>query len=333
MRPETEEQPARAVQRLATAYWASRCLHVVAELGIADRLGDEPQTAEALARAVRVEAPPLHRILRALASHGIFVHDGERFAHNDASRLLRSAAPGSMRSFARMMGLKVHWDAYRELDTVLSTGEPPIAKAAPGGFFRYLRAHPDEARVFDEAMAGKAALTIRFVIERYDFRGFSTIGDVGGGQGHLLYAVLEQAADARGVLFDLPEVIERARERAHPRVHYVGADFFHDAVPACDCYLMMTVLHDWSDAECAVILENVKARAPRGAKLLLIEGVLEPRARQDFKVDLDVEMLVMTTGRERTEADWRTVLTRGGFRLSRLLDAGPLGSIIEAELA
>ena len=333
MRSESEDQPARAVLKLATAYWASRCLHIVAELGIADRLGDEPQTSEALARALDVEAPPLHRILRALASHGIFVHDGERFSHNDASRMLRSAAPGSMRSFARMMGLKVHWDAYRELETVLRTGEPPIAKAAPGGFFRYLRAHPDEARVFDEAMAGKAALTIRLVVESYDFRSFRTIGDIGGGQGHLLYAVLEQARDAQGVLFDLPEVIERARERAHLRVNYVGADFFQDAVPACDCYLMMTVLHDWSDAESALILANVKARAPRGAKLLLIEGVLDPQARQDFRVDMDVEMLVMTTGRERTEAEWRTVLARGGFRLSRIIDAGPSGSIIEAELA
>ncbi len=330
---EAEEHPARTVQKLATAYWASRCLHIVAELGIADRLGEEPQTAETLARAAGVEPGPLHRILRVLASHGIFVHDGERFAHNEASQMLRTDAPGSMRSFARMMGLNVHWDAYRELEVAVRTGEPPIAKVTPGGFFRYLQAHPDEARVFDEAMAGKSALMITRVVQSYDFRAFKTIADVGGGQGHLLYAVLEQATNARGVLFDLPEVIARARARAHPRVDYVGGSFFQDAVPPCDCYMLMAVLHDWSDAESVAILQNMKAKVPGGARLLLIEGVLDPLARDDIRLDLDVEMLVMTTGRERTEAEWRTVLTRGGFRLSRIISAGPLGAIIEAEPA
>ena len=332
MGTETEQHPARAVQKLAAAYWASRCLHIVAELGIADRLDDEPQTAEMLARAVDVKPSPLHRILRALAGHGIFVHDGERFAHNAASRMLRSDVPGSMRSFARMMGLKVHWDAYRELGTAVSTGEPAVAKVTAGGLFRYLQAHPEEAQVFDEAMAGKSALTLGLVVENYDFRGFKTVGDIGGGQGHLLYAVLEQAANARGVLFDLPEVVARARGRSHPRVDYVGGDFFQDPIPACDCYMMMTVLHDWSDAESTAILENVKARAPRGAKLLLLEGILDPMARDDFKLDLDVEMLVMTTGHERTEAQWRAVLAGAGFRLSRVIGAGPMGSILEAEL-
>jgi hypothetical protein len=329
----TEAQPARTVLQLATAYWASRCLHIIAELGIADRLGDEPQTAEALARAVDLKPRPLHRILRSLANHGIFAHDGERFAHNEASRMLRTDAPGSMRQLARMMGLKVHWDAYRDVDIAVSTGEASIGKGTDGGLFSHLRAHPDERRVFDEAMAGKSALTIGSVVDNYDFGGFSTIGDIGGGLGHLLYAVLDQATNARGLLFDLPEVIARARGRAHPRVSYVGANFFQDPIPACDCYMMMTVLHDWSDAESVAILENVKARAPRAAKLLLIEGVVHPQARDDFILDLDVEMLVMTTGHERTEAEWRAVLTRGGFRLVRIINVGPLGSIVEAELA
>ncbi len=333
MPTETQEHPAATVRKLATAFWTSRCLHLVAELGVADRLGEAPQTPDALAQAIGVQPGPLHRILRALASHGIFAYDGERFAHNDASRMLRSDAPGSMRSFARMMGLKVHWNAYRELGTALSTGTPPIAEVTAGGFFQHLQSHPDDARVFDEAMTGKSTLTIQLVLEHYDFRGFKTIGDIGGGQGHLLHAVLEQAPSARGVLFDLPEVATRARGQGHPRVDYVGGDFFKAPVPACECYLMMTVLHDWSDVEAIAILQNVKARAPRGAKLLLIEGVLDPLARDDFKIDLDVEMLVMTTGHERTEAQWRTVLTRGGFRLARIIDVGPMGSILEAELA
>jgi O-methyltransferase domain len=325
--------PAGTVLHLATAYWASRCLHVAADSGVADALGDEPQTAAALARSTGVHPQALHRVLRSLSNHGIFVHDGERFAHNEASRLLRTNAPGSLRSLARMMGLKVHWDAYRELDSALSSGEPSIAKVTEGGLFAHLGTHSEEARLFHEAMAGKSVLQVGPVLEAYDFGGFKTIGDIGGGLGHLLYAVLDRVPAARGVLFDLPQVIARAREQNAPRVSYVGGDFFRDPIPPCDAYLMMTVLHDWSDAESVAILKNLKAGAPRGAKLLLIEGVIDPAARESFALDLDIEMLVMTTGRERTRAQWQSVLSQAGFHLTRTLPAGAFSGIVEAELA
>ena len=131
-----ETSPARAVMDLAVAYWSSRCLHIVAELGVADALGEQPQSADALAHSTGCQPQALHRVLRALANHGIFEHDGERFAHNAASRLLRSGVPGSLRSLARMMGLKVHWDAYRELDVAVRTGQPSIAAVTEGGPLR-----------------------------------------------------------------------------------------------------------------------------------------------------------------------------------------------------
>jgi hypothetical protein len=329
---EVSQHPAQAVQQLATAYWASRCLHIAAELGVADVLGDEPQTAEAIAQSLGVQAAALHRILRALANHGVFQHDGTRFAHNESSRLLRTGVPGSMRSLARMMGLKVHWDAYRELDSAVRTGRPPISQVTKDGLFPYLTDHPEEGQIFNEAMAGKSSLQVGPVSSAYDFSAFKTIGDIGGGFGHLLYAVLEKAPQARGVLFDLPETIARARESGMPRVTYVGGDFFKDPVPPCDAYMMMTVLHDWSDAESISILKNLQASAPRGAKLLLIEGVVEPTARNSFILDLDIEMLALTTGRERTRAEWEAVLSRAGFRMTRIIPTSAMSSIIEAEL-
>lgn len=325
--------PAQTVQNLAVAYWASRCLHLVAELGIADQLGDAPETAEALARASGVRAQALHRVLRSLASHGIFEYDGERFAHNAASRTLRSDTAGSMRSLARMMGLKVHWDAYRELETAVRTGTPSIVAVTEGGLFPHLRSHPEEARLFHEAMAGKSFAQVAPVLQAYDFRAFGTIGDIGGGLGHLLYGVLGQSPNSRGVLFDLPQVIEQARRRAHPAVTYVGGDFFKDQIPSCDAYLMMTVLHDWSDDEAVSILGNLKSNAPRTAKLLIVEGIVRAETRNDFLKDLDIEMLVMTTGHERTEGEWNAVLRRAGFRIVRVIPAGPWSSIIEAELS
>jgi hypothetical protein len=324
--------PPKIIQDLAVAFWASRCLHLVAELGIADVLGDEPQTAASLARASGTHAQSLHRVLRSLANHGVFVHDGERFAHNAASRILRSDQPGSMRSLARMMGLKMHWDAYRELDVSLRTGQPAIESVAEGGLFGYLRAHPEQGQLFHEAMAGKSFAQTGPITAAYDFSGFGTIGDIGGGLGHLLNAVLERAPRARGVLFDLPQVIEHARRDAHARVSYVGGDFFKDPIPACDAYLMMTVLHDWSDDEAIAILKNLRANAPPAAKILVLEGVVQPDARDNFLLDLDIEMLVMTTGRERTRQEWSAVLSGAGMRLARVIPAGPWSSIVEADL-
>jgi hypothetical protein len=333
--------PERIVQGLATAYWASRCLHLVAELGIADLLEDEAQPAEALARAAGLNAQALHRVLRSLANHGIFVHNGQHFAHNAASRLLRSDAPGSMRSLGRMMGLNVHWDGYRELGFALRTGQPAISAVVAGGLFGYLRAHPEQGRVFHEAMAGKSYAQIQAILETYDFSRFGTIGDIGGGLGHLLKAVLERAPQARGVLFDLPQVVEHTRRdaektngRANPRINYVGGDFFRDPIPSCDAYMMMTVLHDWSDEESVQILKNIKANAPRTAKVLIIEGVVQPDARNDFLLDLDIEMLVMTTGRERTLEEWRAVISAAGMQLARVINGSSSRStIVEVDVA
>ncbi len=230
-----------------------------------------------------------------------------------------------------MCGLDFHWDGYRELGKALRSGRPAITEVVDGDLFTRLAGNAAEARIFHEAMAGKSFAQIGPVMAAYDFTPFGTIGDIGGGLGHLLYAALEAAPEARGVLFDLPGVIAQAKDRADPRVDYVGGTFFTDPIPPCDAYLMMTVLHDWSDEEAAAILRNLKAGAPAGAKLLLIEGVVRG-ARGDFVTDLDVEMLVMTTGRERTEGEWRQVLAAGGFKLTRIIPTAGICAVIEAEL-
>jgi hypothetical protein len=165
----TERNPAETILLLSTAYWASRCLHVVAAFGIADALADEPQTAAALAAKTGTNADALHRILRALANHGIFVLKDGRFAHNAASRLLRSDNPASMRSLARMMGIDFHWDVYRDLSHSLKTGESAGYKVVPGGLFAHLRAHPDDGRLFNEAMVDKSFGQIGPVLGAYDF--------------------------------------------------------------------------------------------------------------------------------------------------------------------
>jgi hypothetical protein len=326
----TAQNPAESILGLATAYWASRCLHVIAEAGIADALGDAPQTAAELAAKSGTNADALHRILRPLVARGIFTLQDGRFAHNAASRLLRSDSQPSLRGLARMMGLDFHWDSYREMTHSLKTGRSGSELVIPEGLFPRLAKNPEHGRIFNEAMAGKSVGMIGPVLANYDFTPFRRIGDIGGGTGHLLKAMLGTAPAARGVLFELPEVIEQAHAAPHERIDYVGGDFFRDDIPPCDLYVMMMVLHDWSDDQSIAILQNIARTAPAGAHLLLVEAVIDETRLEGFAVDLDVEMLTFAFGRERTADQWRTVVEKGGFRLTSTRALNGMTGLVEA---
>ena len=328
-----QEHPAATILNLSTAYWASRCLHLVADFGVADALGDEPQPAAALAAKTGTNPDALHRVMRALTNHGVFTLKDGKFAHNAASRVLRSDDPASMRGLARMMGLDFHWDAFRELGYSLKTGASAADKAVPGGLFGHLRAHPEDGQIFNDAMVGKSFGQIGPLLSSYDFSRFKTIGDIGGGVGHLLAAILKTAPSAQGVLFDLPEVIAQAKSTPNPRINYVAGDFFKDQIPACDVYVMMTVIHDWSDKDSIAILKNIRANAPAGARVVLAEAIIDEGARGSFPIDLDIEMLVFASGRERTESQWRSLLEQAGFKMVQAVPLAGITGLIEAVVA
>jgi len=321
--------PAQTIMELTTAYWVSRCLHVVAELGVADALDEVPRTAAELAGKTGAEASALHRVLRALANHGIFELQAGRFAHNDASRLLRAGVEGSQRARARMFGLPVWWNAYGALGQTVRTGLPAVESVTGQSLFPYLAAHPEQARIFAETMAGMSRGRVGPVLDSYDFQGAEVIGDIGGGLGHVLKAVLATNLQASGILFDRPEVIAQASQEAVARIRYVAGDFFRDPIPACDVYLLMRVLHDWPDADSVAILRNLRADARPGARVLVLEGVLDEETL-GILADIDIEMLTMTGGRERTREDWQRVLDEAGLSLRRILPTPSVTSIIEA---
>lgn len=325
-----EQNPVESILGLATAYWTSRCLHVVAEAGIADALGDDPRSAAELAAQTGTNPDALHRILRSLVNHGVFTLRDGKFSHNAASRMLRTDAQPSLRSLVRMMGLDFHWDAYRELMHSLKTGRSAAEVVMPEGLFPRLKKNPEHGRIFNEAMVGKSAGMIGPVLGAFDFSPYKMIGDVGGGMGHLLAAILGATPKARGVLFELPEVIEQARGAAHERINYVGGDFFKDAIPPCDLYVMMMVLHDWSDEESIAILSNIARSAPPGARLLLVEAVIDEANIAGFAVDLDIEMLAFAVGRERTALQWRNVLEKSGFRMTSARALNGMTGLVEA---
>lgn len=329
----SETEPLQILFQLGRGYWASRCLHVVAELGVADHLDETPQTAEALAKAIDVHPQALSRVLRALASVGIFEEVDDRFGHSPASRLLRTDHPKSRRALARMMGMPIHWAAFGQIEHALRTGEPAVKRVAHGGSFEYFASHPAEARIFDEAMTAKAHEQVESVLGAYDFSGFQVIADIGGGRGHLIRAVLAATPSARGVLFDLPRVIEGVDSQASGRLALQAGNFFEDRLPACDAYLLMNVVHDWGDAEATALLEAVRRAALPHSKLLLLElPVPEGPGFHPTKLT-DIEMLVMTSGRERTLAEYERLLSGAGLRLDKVIPTERSVAILEARAA
>jgi hypothetical protein len=193
-----EPNPFATLQEMAGGYCLSRCLHVVADLGVADVLEDAPQTAAALAAAVRADPDALGRVLRLLSAHGVFTSADGRFAHSSASRLLQSEHPQSMRAFVRMFGLQSNWEILGALHHSVRTGQPAADQVLPNGFWAHLAENPEANAIFGEAMSAKAQAHVPMIIAAYDWSRFERIGDIGGGRGHLLEAVLKAAPKARG---------------------------------------------------------------------------------------------------------------------------------------
>lgn len=330
----TATNPVETLQQIAGGYCLPRCLHVVADLGIADELDETPRSAGELAAAVDADADSLGRALRLLAAHGVFEIEGETFRHSPASRLLRRDHPQSMRPFARMFGLPIFWESSSAMAYSLRTGLPAAGEVFEEGFFDYLATRPEEGQVFNAAMAAKAHGAIAGILSSYDFSAFEVIGDIGGGSGHLLRAILTDAApNARGVLFELPHVIEEASGIAFERLTLQAGDFFRDPLPTCDAYLLMEVIHDWGDEESAAILRSTRHAAPAGAKLLLIETIVPDDPGPDWSKMLDIHMLTLLGGRQRTEQEYEALLAGAGFVLEREIDTRAGISVLEAVAA
>lgn len=324
----SQPNPVQLLRQMAAGYVLPRCLHVVAELGVADALDDTPRTAAELALAIGANADALHRVLRLLAAHGVFELNGEKFGHSAASHLLRSDHPRSMRPLARMMGLPIKWATYGMFEHAVRTGHPAAEQLVAGGFWAHLEQHPEEAAVFNAAMEARAQMQVAAVVAAYDFSPFAVIGDIGGGRGHLLRAALDAAPNAKGVLFDLPQVVQEVAPT--DRLALRGGDFFKDELPACDAYLVMEVIHDWGDEDTLAIFRAIRRAAMPGARLLLVEWLLTDDPGPQWTKTIDVHMLVLAGGRQRTLEEFRRLLDRTGFHLEREIATTSGISIIEA---
>jgi C-methyltransferase len=318
--------PAELVADLAKGHIPARCLHVIADAGVADAVGPDGATPAAIAATTGLSADAVDRMLRLLAAHGIFEHGpGGTYRHNAASELLRSEHPRSLRSYVRMTGMPSFWDRYTELHAAARAGQRPHTMAS---LVEYFASHPEESAIFNAAMVSKSRTVLPAVAEAYDFSAIATIADIGGGRGHLLKLVLDRAPHARGVLFDLPHVVAEAEPA--PRLTVKPGSFFVDELPRADAYLLMDLLHDWDDADAARILQAVRRAAPSGAKLLIVETLVAEAPGPHFGKTLDIIMLAVTGGRERTRTQHGALLSAAGFDLIRVLPTASQYSIVEA---
>lgn len=318
------------LKQLASSYSVARCIHVLADLGVADHLDESPVNADCLAMATGADADALERALRLVAAHGVFDYQDGVIRHSPMSRLLRSDHPQSLRAFARMLGLPFFWDIHNHLDHSIKTGQAGAPLVASEGVWGWLAQHQESSQVFNEAMTAKASTQIDGVIDSYDFCDFKRIADIGGGRGHLLQAILDVAPQTQGILFDRPDVVLETVQPASARFELMGGDFFVDELPSCDAYLLMEVIHDWGDEQALAILLAIRAAAPPHAKLLLIEELIADGAGPHWTKNLDIAVLILWAGRQRTRQQYESLLHAAGFRIARQIDVPYSVSILEA---
>ena len=322
--------------QLAFGALLTQAVYVAAKLGVADLLAEKPRTVEELARATETNRHALYRVLRSLASVGIFEEtDPKVFALTPRAEPLRSDAPNSARNGVIFMGEDWHWRVWGDMLHSVRTGKPAWGHVHGGEVFDYFGANPAQAEIFNRAMTDMSVATAPAVVEAYDFNGIGTVADIAGGHGYLLAQVLKASPNTRGVLFDMQSVIEGAgelleREGVSERVEQVSGDFFARVPAAADVYMMKSIIHDWDDERAIMILRNVNEAMKREGRVLLIEVVVPEGNEPHLSKLVDLEMLVSPGGVERTAKEYRDLLASAGLRLTRIIPTNSPVSIIEA---
>ncbi|MBA3567179.1 MAG: methyltransferase [Actinobacteria bacterium] len=325
--PTSEHAEVRAqLFDMLVGFMRTQALSVIAKLGVADVLTSTPMDVSEIARRVSAHEPSLYRLLRFLATEGVFAEvEPRRFTETALSNGLRTDAPVTARWLAIMLGS----EQYRSWGDALHsfmTGEPAFDQVYGSGFFDYLAEHPDASGTFDRAMAAGSQGRVADLLS-YDWTGIERVADIGGGNGAALGVVLASNPHLRGVLFDLPTVVVAADEVLRDagvldRCDIVGGDFFTDSLPPADVYVLSQILHDWNDERASAILRNCRRTLADDGRLLLVEGIVPDGPEPDFGKLFDLHMLVLVGGKERTESEWRALLAQERFEFRQVTPDG-----------
>jgi len=321
--------PQETMMDLISGVWIARAINLAAKLGIADVFDDQPKTIAQLAATTNTEPRSLYRLLRALASVGIFIEVSDQcFALTPLAATLKSDVPGSMRYVAMVeMGDADSLGWSNGLHS-LKTGEIAFDAAAGMSVWDYYAQHPQAGQVFSLSMTSMGTSMAQAVAATYDFSEFKTIVDIGGAQGSLISTIVRSHPHLKGVLFDLPEII--AAVNVDASVQPIAGNFFESVPSGGDAYLLRRIIHDWDDEKSLMILKNCHQAMPEHGKLLLVESLIPPGNEPSPAKFIDLIMLLMTGGRERTEEEYRSLLQSSGFELTRVIPTPSMLSIIEA---
>ncbi len=325
--------PQATLFQIVTGIWTAQAIAVTASLGIPDHLAHGPRTAADLASAVGADASALHRLLRGVASIGgvLTMEPDGRFSLGPVGECLRANVPGSMRSMMIAQTSPGHWLPWGQLERAVRTGKPTTEQALGTDVWGYYKKNPEEGNHFAEAMSGLSAMAMQAVLAAYSFAGAQKVVDVGGSHGAFLAAVLQRETKARGVLFDVAHVVEGAgatldAARVADRVDRVAGSFFESVPAGGDVYLLKHILHDWSDDECVKILKNVHAAMTPEARVVVVEMPILVDGPPSPAPLLDVNMLVMLTGKERTPDEYGALFAQAGLRLASVVPThSPIG--------
>lgn len=331
--PGMELPPPAQVMQMMMGHWVAQVLGTVATLGVADHMQTGPRSSAELAEAVHAKPDALHRLLRAAAAVGIFVENGDRYSLTPLGDCLRSDAPVSMRDIVIAELSPGHWLPWGRLPDAIRTGKPQAEEALGMDTWAYYAKHAAEGACFARGMGNLSTMAAMQVTAAIDFSAFGTIVDVGGSQGVLVAAALRAAPKSRGIILDRPEVIAAGAATVKSygfgdRLVGQGGDFF-ESVPAGDAYLLKTILHDWDDERAIAILKSIARAAKPGAKIFIVEGMLGDTPMATAVKLLDVNMLVMLGGRERTAAEYAALLGAAGLRFEREVSTMGLFGVVE----
>lgn len=337
---DSEREAAAKLLRLTWGIHISRCIYAVAELGIADLLADGAVSTNELARLTGAHEPSLYRVLRLLAALEVFEeHDGHTFALTAMSDRLRSDAPIGMRSLATILETVGGVRPFEHILGTVKTGTPGFDTAFGMSAFQYLARNPKNAAAFDAAMSERTAAFAPSVADRYDFSDVRTVVDIGGGKGTLLVEILQKHAHLHGVLLETPAVAARADAvldgaELAGRCRVLAGDFFDQVPRGADRYVLANVLHDWDDARAIEILRNCRRSMANGGRVLIVERLIPGDGSDAVPALLaDINMLVLTGGRERTNAEYGELLTAAGLRLGHIQPVAFPYGVIEGRAA
>ncbi|GHG96911.1 methyltransferase [Comamonas sp. JC664] len=333
---EGNPSPTQQLYERIAGYWTTQVIGTVARLGIADLLAGGARDSDSLAAELDVHPDALFRLMRGGITAGIFHSIAERtFALTPMGEGLRSGVPGSLREAAITQSDASHWRPWGHLPEAIRTGKSTVKTALGGDIWEHFARHPDEATHFAQAMGNLSALAAGELTQLIDFSPFARVADIGGSHGMLLSHVLRAQPSCRGILFDLPHVVEGAKAQLEAqglagRVDVVAGSFFEPQVPAAEAYLLKHILHDWDDAASTNILRQLHAAAPAGARLYVLEMVIPDNRNPDPSHLLDLNMLVLADGRERTRDEFHALLGATAWKVERILPTRSGSSIIEA---